>query len=128
MKMQDLIDAAKRQKWEFVDTHLAEVCNDSSNIEWAVGVGLDDLDGNVRDLAASLLERADIQPSAFEQMRSRLHSVMTRDSHPYARYRSALALAAHGPGSYREEVMRVLGEASTDPDVSDLAKAYLSKL
>ncbi len=127
MNMQDLIGAAKREEWKFVDAHLSEICNSPSNIEWALGPGLDDSDGNVRDLAASLLEKADLQPSAFEQMQLRLHNVMMHDSHPYARYRSAFALAAHGPGPYREDVIRVLGEARTDPDVSKLAEGYLTK-
>ena len=61
-------------------------------------------------------------------MQQPLLQVMEHDSHPYARYRAAFALAEHGVGSYKKEVLRVLEEAAEDKEVSKIAGKYLRKL
>ena len=53
---------------------------------------------------------------------------MEKDSNPYARYRAAFALAEHGVGIYKKQVLRVLGEASQDKDIAETAKEYLERL
>jgi hypothetical protein len=128
MSMEDIISAAREEDWNFVDKKIPEVCNSHQNQEWAHQL-LKDSDGHVVDLGASILEKANnIDPKRFSRMRARLKNVMVNNSDIYARYRSAFALAAHDPGRYKEEVIKVLKEATKDKDVSEIAKEYLGRL
>ncbi len=127
-ELQPLIDAAKQENWDLVDERITDVAKDPTVIGWAYDVGLSDQNPHVRDLAASILEKGKIQNSVFESMRPTLYRVMTTDDHVYARYRSAFALAVHGPGNYKADVKRVLEEAEQDDAVSKLAKQYLARL
>jgi HEAT repeat protein len=124
----ELIEAARREDWDYVDKRIPQVCNDRSYIEWARRNGINDPDGNVRDLAVSILEKADIPADEFRGMAEELHKLMVSDNNPYVRFRSAFALANHDPGNYRKEVVGVLEEAEKDEDVAALAKGYLKKM
>ena len=76
----------------------------------------------------SILEKANMTKRQFQDVREELHQHMKSDSNVFVRYRSAFTLAAHDPGVYRDEVIDVLTEAEKDPDVSDIAKKYKSRI
>jgi hypothetical protein len=122
MNMEKLRQAAVKEDWEFIDSKIPEICNDPSAIASAKK-WLFDQDGNVRDLAASILEKTnqDINP-----MKTKLYAIIKADPHPYARFRSACALAAHGEKT--NVIKTTLSEFKEDPDVADIAKQYLARL
>lgn len=123
-----MIEAARREQWESVDGTIAGIVDDPRYYKWAHSKGIRDRDGNVRDLAVSILERSIIPDDAFSAMGRDLHELMLKDDNTYVRFRAAFAFASHGPQPYREEVIRTLREAAKDRDIGFLAKDYLSKL
>lgn len=126
MAMEDLIEAAKKEKWELVDEKILVAAQKDANVVWAYTRGLKDSDGNVRDLAASLLAKARLSQREMQEAKPVLMQVMRSDSNPYARYRSAFALAEHGCAT--RPVVDVLREAEKDKYVGKIAKQYLAKL
>jgi len=124
----ELIEAARKEDWDLVDEKIPELVKDPSVVNWAYDSGIDDEDGNVRDFAASILEKARISKERFDDMRETIYGHMGSDSNKYVRFRSAFALAAHGVGSHRDEVERVLHEAEKDEDTADIARGYLGKI
>jgi HEAT repeat protein len=124
MKMEDIINAARKENWEYVDSRIPRICDDPKVQKKAAELLSDD-DGNIRDLGASILGRAHNIPVKIKPI---LFNIMKNDSNPYARYRSAFALAGHNPGRYKKKVVTVLKEASCDKDVGDIAKEYLEML
>lgn len=125
--MEDIIEAAKSENWKLVDQRITEVCNNIEVQKRAIKL-LNDSDGNVRDLGASILGKANIPLKRFSNIRPILKRIMDKDSNQYARYRAAFALAEHGAGDYKNDVLGVLNEASQDKDVGEIAKTYLKKL
>ena len=115
-----LIALAKEEKWAEVDEALPKLRKDNEIRIWAYKKGLFEEDGNVRDLAASILEKADW----FENQRlihDLVYNTLRQEKHPYARFRMACALVAHG---YKEpEVIEVLENAPDD--VKPIALKYL---
>jgi len=124
MGMEDIIQAAREENWELVDARIPEVCNDAAIQKQALQL-LNDSNGNVRDLAASIFEKASKIPRGSKPI---LANVMAKDSNPYARYRAAFALAGHNAGTYKPEVIKVLKEARTDETVGEMAEKYLQRL
>ena len=128
IKLETLKAAAKREDWESVDSAIATVTGDPRYWGWAFGTGVRDADGNVRDLAVSIIERSDIPKEEFSKMRGALYTRMMKDDNLYVRFRSAFALANHGPGQYKETVIGALKLASKDDDVKEIAKGYLNRI
>ncbi|MBU0466109.1 MAG: hypothetical protein KJ718_00080 [Nanoarchaeota archaeon] len=128
MGIEKLIDAAKKEDWETVDEQLPEVCEDPSVVSWAYNEGIKDDDGNIRDLAVSLLEKAPISESEFDDMRETVYGLMTSDLNKYVKFRAAFALAAHGVGSHKAEVEQLLHEAEKDNEIAKIARGYLAKV
>ncbi len=123
-----LLEAAKREEWGYVDSRIEEDAKNPEYVKWAYQNGLQDKDGNVRDLAVSILERAECFPRTNSgSIIERLYELMTTDDNRYVRFRSAFALANHDPGEHRDDVLRTLREAEKDKDVSGIAKGYLAK-
>lgn len=122
--MEDLINAARKEDWRFVDEKIPEVCNNIKVQNMALRL-LVDKDENVRDLGASILEKARIDSARFSRMRAPLARVMKNDNNLHAKYRAAFALANHGPGEYIQEVLELIKQASEDKEVSEFAKNYL---
>lgn len=118
--LDELRAMAANQDWEAVDSVIGLVSNSPAALSWAQG-GLDDEDGNLRDLAASLLEASDTELSA-RVIESLLRHVK-HDENPAVSYRSAFAL--YRAGNRSSEVIRKLHEALADEDVADIAKGYL---
>lgn len=124
MKIDEMIAAAREERWEAIDSAIPRVCNRPDYTRWAYETGLNDTDDNVRDLAASILEKARFG-SEFKRMRPKLFRLMRSDPHKYARYRCAFALAAHRV--HTAAVKNVLTEATQDKAVADIAQRYLSQ-
>jgi hypothetical protein len=127
MTMEDIIDAALKENWEYVDGRIPQVCQDEEVQKRAYDL-LTNKEPNLRDLGASILGKATIPEKRFSNMRDRLRDVMLSDSNIYARYRASFALAANGCGSYKTEVIGVLNKAKDNPDVGEIALEYLKRL
>jgi hypothetical protein len=124
MDLDSLIGAARREQWETVDEAIPGLCNNGHVVDWASQEGLKDGDGNIRDLAVSLLEKTRVLTG---EMKERLFKRMKEDDNPYVRYRSAFAIAAHDTGYHRQEVIETLKQAQQDENVSEFAEDYLKK-
>jgi hypothetical protein len=123
--LEELKKAAKCGKWDYVDSTIPKIAAEIVYAEWAYNEGIRDTDGNVRDLAVSIIEKSDIPESRFSEMRDGLYELMENDENPYVRYRSAFALARHGPGRHKMKVLEKLTQATQDKDVSELAKNFI---
>ena len=126
MAITNLIDAAKNEDWDSIDTEIPKVCDNPEYLSWAYETGIKDTDENVRDLAMSILEKSHLSAAKFSPMKAEILKLMKSDSNPYVRFRSAFTLTAHEASS--PEVIDVLKEAQKDPDTADIAKEYLSRL
>lgn len=122
----ELEEAARKENWGFVDENLPLVAKDPDYVSWAYNEGIKNPDSNIRDLGASLLEKAEIAPPQFETMKPALINVMRIDRNNYAGFRAACALAAHGVYTLRVKTM--LEKFSADKDVANIARAYLEKI
>ncbi len=122
VNLEGLIGAAQSEDWDRVDVVLPELVDNPETVSWATQA-LDDKDGNLRDLAASIFERSqiDLQP----EVQGRLRLMISVDENPYAQFRAAFALFSRGDRS--PEVMAKMNEAMKDPDVKEIAERYLSK-
>lgn len=119
--MEKLIAAAKKENWGFVDKQIPYFANDPNAIKWAKDKGLVDEDSNVRDLAASLLEKTS---NLDERTETKLYGLMSRYK-SYAGFRAACALASHDWQEKASEVRAVLKKAAKDANVGNIAKRYL---
>ncbi len=119
---EEIVTAAKEERWNFVDENLAETVNNPEVTRWALNDGLNDEDGNLRDLAASILEKSDYVLSDEEE--SKLLNLLENDENPYVRFRCAFALYARGDRS--SKVVAKIEEALHDPATEEIAKNYLS--
>jgi len=126
--LKKLMNAAEKEDWDYVDKKILKAVKNPEVVEWAFERGLENPDKNVRDLAATILEKAKISTDKFGSMRKKLYQVMASDINPYARFRSAFALAEHGAGEYKKEVVATLREAQRDDTVRGLASKYLMKI
>ena len=126
--IKELKDAAEREDWHYVDKAIPQIINDERYQKWACDQGIKDEDKNIRDLAVSIIEKAEMPEQVFSQIRAELNRLMSEDEHIYVRFRAAFALANHGAGDYKDAVLKELNEARMDKDVGDLAKAYIAKL
>jgi len=123
-EFEKVVLAAKAENWDFVDRNLSIFCDDDGVIRWALEMGARSQDDNERDLAASILEKTGHEIG--EEARTILMGMLREDRNPYAMFRAAFALFAHGDRS--EEVIGKIKEALGDEDVKDIAKEYLSRL
>ena len=94
------------------------------NIEWALQKGINNEDGNLRDLAVSILEKSDYKLS--ENNLKTLQKLLETDENLYVRFRAAFALFNKGDKS--EIVIKKLKEACENEDVKEIAEKYLDKL
>ena len=120
--IKQLTDLAKAEKWEEVDSTLPKVCNERTVLNWAYQTGLyDKNDANIRDLSASILEKAEWPKVLAPTIRHALLDVFSKEQHTYARFRMACALYGHG--QKLPQVKAALVEAPKD--VQDIAQKYL---
>lgn len=126
--LEKLIQAAREENWAIVDERIPEICNEKSVIKWAYETGIEDKNEHVRDLAASILEKADLPEERFDGMRGKLYTLMESDDNRDVRFRAACTLAAHGPGDYTREVINILQKAREDPEIAEIANGYIKRL
>ena len=125
--LKKLKSAAKNEKWEYVDSMIPQISGNLEYAKWAYDEGIKDPDGNIRDLAVSIIEKSEIPENEFTRMRDTLCLLMENDKNKYVQFRSAFALVNHGPGKHKKKVLSKLYEAEKDKDVAELAKEYLKK-
>mgnify|MGYP001572348158 CR=1 FL=1 len=125
MMIEQLIQAAKEEKGDFIDSNIPKISNDPKFISWAKDKGLNDKNEKVRDLAVSLLEKTNVLD---EETKERLYSLMSDDPNSYVRFRSAFALTRHKYAKHPQEVIDVLKQAAQDSDVKEIAEDYLKRL
>jgi len=123
-----IADAAKVENWDEVDKLIPIMVKNPIYVQWAYERALSSSNPLLKDLGASMLEKATIKETQFAEMREKLFYRMMEEKSEYVRYRSAFALAAHGPGTHKEEVIKVLKEALNDEDVKQFAVKYLKQL
>ena len=122
--IEQLIHAVNQETpdWDFVNANIAVIANSDEARKWSFGEGYQADNGDLRDLAMSMVEAGDYELSDEEKVivRGRLD-----DENPYAGFRAALALYKRGDRS--EEVMTKMTAALDDPDVKETAKIYLDQ-
>ena len=123
MTVEKLIEKARQENWDEIDKILPEVCDSESYVRWAANQGIFYDDDNIRDLAASILEKTN--HPYFSTAKDGLKKMTISDSNPYARFRAGFALYAHGDRS--KDVLKVLEDAMADEDVANIAKGYLNR-
>lgn len=118
-----LLAAARQEDWDLIDQELPRTAQDSSFDQYAKEL-LNNNDPQARDLGASYFE---LCPRELDKdTTSQLTHMLEADRNPYARYRSAFALFTHG--NRTPSVVNMLREATTDPDVREIAQGYLDQL
>jgi hypothetical protein len=93
-------------------------------LAWAMGAGLNDVDDNIRDLAASILEKTDQSEFGVFQadVVRKIRDHIIGDANPYVRFRLAFCLYRRG---VRDPLIdKTMDEAAADPDVSDIVRLY----
>jgi HEAT repeat protein len=118
-----LIHAAEDGVWEYVDRHLPELADDLAVLEWAINTGLESVNENFRDLAASILEKN--KEPLTTAVAFKLKLLMETDPGKHVRFRAACALCEHGETS--PAVAKTLKQFvnDSDPEVASIAKSYL---
>ena len=120
--------AARCEDWKRVDSWIPRVCNDPFYINWAQKKALGDKNPIIRDLGASILEKASLTRTAYAEVLPKLVLQVRKDHANYAGFRAACALANHGPKKHYELVIRTLKLFEKDSEVSSIAIGYLKKL
>lgn len=117
----ELIEAARKEDWDFVDGNINESHLTRTQINWALDMGLGDEDKNIRDLAATLLDKSDESLNPEEVQK--LENIMTEDSYHIVQYRIAIAL--YKRGNRNPLVVQMMKDAREDPDVGELACSFI---
>ena len=117
---EDLLAAAKRKDWAFVDEHIGGFIK-MNEVLWALNHGLIDSEYNIRDLAATILDESEVRlpgPTISQQ----LEAQMQTDPYPIVCFRLAVALWKRG--YHTDAVMAKMREALADPDVGETARKW----
>lgn len=116
-----LASNATDEDWKKIDERLPSVCEKARVRNWAYQKGLYDHNPNIRDLAASILEKAKWPITDETMITHNLAGVFVLENHPFAKFRMACALYSHGDRNV--EVLDALRKAPKD--VQEIAKKYL---
>ena len=65
----ELTENAKSENWDKVDTQIPNIIQNPQYVRWAYETALTDMNKHVRDLGASILEKATISDQEFKDMR-----------------------------------------------------------
>lgn len=122
--LNDLIRAARRGEWGLIDAAIPPMANDSEVISWVWGKGIGSKDGNLRDLAVSILEKSSYELKP--ENREKLRELLKGDENPYVQFRAAFTLFNRGDRS--GVVIDKLYEATGNEDVCQIAQGYLAQL
>lgn len=120
--IEQLISAVSQEKpdWEFVDNNKIVIANSETARRWAFEDGYKASNGDLRDLAMTLVEAGDYELTEEEKIvvQERLD-----DEDIYAGFRATFALFKRGDRS--EKVMEKMRTALEDSDVKEIAENYL---
>jgi hypothetical protein len=119
----ELIALAEKEDWDSIDKKIPEVCNDGEVLNWAYFQGIFSKTDNVRDLGASILEKAEWPKQYYDTIKHYLIGTLGTEKHQFAKFRMACALAAHD--EWTEQVLEVLKAAP--PEVKEISDKYLKK-
>src|SRR5690349_17996857 len=115
-----IVDAALHEQWDFVDDNLKPFL-DTEGFAWALkNIAVGDHNRNVRDLAATILNRTDFEISEKDVERL-LTQMEDRNEYGIVRYR--LAIALYRRGIKRPAVLQMMDEARKHADVGKEARA-----
>lgn len=131
-RLLQLINAARREDWERVDSLITQAAQLPETLQWAL-VTLQHSNQDkpskytaaehdqLRDLAASIFEMSDVglTDSAIIVLR---HTMLS-DSNEFARYRAAFALYKHS--CIDDDVIKTVKLAAHHPDTAKIAQQYL---
>ena len=117
-----LLSAAQVGQWDYVDAYIGMFANTDSALTWTTA-GLVNVNKAVRDMAASLWEKSD-RPF-LPGVARKLAELIVGDPDCYVRFRAAFALFRRGDRT--KYVCQRLKEATVDPQVSAIARQYLSE-
>ncbi|MCF7866714.1 hypothetical protein K9L67_04790 [Candidatus Woesearchaeota archaeon] len=123
-----LILAAETEDWDYIDKKILEITKKTEYAKWAFKQGIYDKNDNVRDLAVSIIEKSEIPIEKFDEMKNTLIELMKNDKNPYVKFRSAFSFVNHGQGKYDPLIKKTIEIATSDSDVKEIAKEYLSKI
>lgn len=119
-----LASNATDEDWKKIDNKVPYVCEKSRVRNWAYQKGLYDTNPNIRDLAASILEKAKWPIDDETMITHNLAGAFMLEKHPYAKFRMACALYSHG-----DRNVEVLDALKNSPeDVKDIAQKYLEQM
>ncbi len=93
ISLSNLKEAAQKENWGIVDENLPTVCDNPDFVNWALQEGLSDPNGDLRDLAVSLLEKSKhkLEPKEVKKLKR----LMGTDKNHYVRFRASFALFNH---------------------------------
>lgn len=120
----DLVKESGEEKWEAIDELLPKLEIDEGVVDWIFEDGLKDQDGDVRDLAVSILNVHD-SVSLDDPQKDYLLKIMEEDTYHIVKYRSAIALFQRNIQDDYPSVQEKVTEALGDPDLGDLAQQVL---
>jgi len=117
-----VIQFARTERWSKVDAAISSLIRDPSVVARAVDDLLRSGNAHIRDLGASILQKARAIPS---RALPKLYAVM--HSHPkgYDGFRAACALAVHSPSYSTRDIRDTLRYFTRDKDVGHMACGYL---
>lgn len=121
--VEKLKNLAVKEDWDTIDGLIPSVCNQPAVFGWAYDTGIYEENDHVRDLAASLLEKAKWPTDRAELIKEKVLSRLRVEQASYAKFRLACALFNHD--YHLPEAIEVLENAPDD--VQDIAKNYLTR-
>lgn len=135
--LKELYNAASKSDWNRVDRELIpKLCEGPYHedvVMWSC-LYLNDSNPNVRDLAATVLQKYNIPKELWDKLSEDIIvEKMIKDDHNPVRYRLAIALAEKGfKPTYKDAIVKLLSTAVSDKyvgdKVKDEAKSALEKI
>jgi hypothetical protein len=123
VSFEEIIGAARREEWALVNNYINGSIINNEQINWVLDIGIFDENQNIRNLAATLLDKSDIPLDLVDV--ENLENVMASDPSNIVRYKIAIALYKRG-NKNSSAVEQTMTEARNDPDVGELANYYIS--
>ena len=124
VSLESLVSAAVKEEWGFVDEKIEKGFDITTAVmSWAISLGMKSEDKNVRDLAATILDKSDLEINPVDV--GVLKGIMEKDPYDIVRFRIAIALSKRGDKSPAVEKMML--EAREDPNVGETANKYYNQ-
>ena len=130
LSLNQLVTWAREGNWVEVDKVVPVLSKNPMVVQRAIALIEDKNEENLRDLGASIIEKANISQWAFRSIRPKLANLMNTHPDGYDGFRAACALVVHDPQEYKPQVINVLKHFSKDTEdsVRVIAQSYLTRL